>query len=501
MPSKCQWVYEWIFGTALPVLHPGTSLERVLLLVTDDDKQETRAANNNCGRGIDLHRSLPNARHRHCAWHKINRNFTEHATYKSKLSATKKRSHQDSIEVDTIVKWLWYFIKYYESPEEVDFAYQLLDLYLTEDQSSHFGTIDDNVRQDIQEFVVKHFHAHRTTLYESEFPSRMTLGNCTTSCNEAEHRVYKHHCQGPRPCDNVHKAAKKLNELNKTREGKKIRQVAHDMRSSLGKSEAREKVDDRLTDTCNKMLLSEHDAGNKHYSLHRPSEYQYYVKRSYFTSPSTAEDDLRLTEQQREALFDNIDPDDLFLPPPKKKSRKYLNSDAAYKKNVKEAIDSYKQMLKEQMKLIIPRFQRTRTVSVVEGQKPGEKVIFCDCPFFVKYGLACRHIYKVISRHPRVEDALPRWLIAFIHYYGRNQDMSQQFIHLSESCDKRGVTISAEDWSKISVEVPVGDVSKIPLEYFSCSLGKMRLCEPNHLLGKAALSIHSPHAPGSPCPL
>ena len=88
----------------------------------------------------------------------------------------------------------------------------------------------------------------------------------------------------------------------------------------------------------------------------RPSEYQYYVKRNYFTSPSTAEDDLRLTEQQREALFDNIDPDDLFLPPSKKKSRKYLNSDAAYKKNVKEAIDSYKQMLKEQMKLIIPRF-------------------------------------------------------------------------------------------------------------------------------------------------
>ena len=83
MPSKCQWVYEWMFGTALPVLHPGTSLSRVQILVTDDDKQETRAANNNCGRGVDVHRSLPNARHRHCAWHKINRNFTENAKYKS----------------------------------------------------------------------------------------------------------------------------------------------------------------------------------------------------------------------------------------------------------------------------------------------------------------------------------------------------------------------------------------------------------------------------------
>ncbi len=204
------------------------------------------------------------------------------------------------------------------------------------------------------------------------------------------------------------------------------------------------------------------------------------MKRNYFESPSTAEDDLHLTEQQRAALFDKIDPDDLCLPPVKKKSRKRQNSDATYKKDVEDAIESYKQMLKERMKFVIPRFQRTRTVSVVEGQQTGEKIIFCDCPFFAQYGLACRHIYKVISRHPRVEDALPRWLIAFIHYYGRNAEMSQKFVHLCESSDKRGVTLSAADWSRISEEYAVGDGSKMPLEYFSCSLGKMRLCEPNY---------------------
>jgi len=427
-----------------------------------------------------LHRSLPNARHRHCAWHKINRNFTENAKYKSKLSTVKKRSYKSAIEVDTIIKWLWYFIKYYESTEEVNFAYQLLDLYLTEDQTSHFGDIDDNVRQDIKEFITKNFHLHRTTLYESEYPSIMTLGNCTTSVNEAEHRVYKHHCLGPRPCDNVATAAKKINKLNKMREGTKTRQVAHDMRSSLGTSDAREMVDERLTDRCNKTLLSEHEAANKHYSLYRPSQFQFYVKRNYFASPSTAEDDLHLTEQQRAALFDKIDPNDLCLPPSKKKRRKQRNSDSTSNKDVEDAIESYKHMLKDQMKLIIPRFQRTRTVSVVEGQKPGEKIIICDCPFFARYGLACRHIYKVICRHPRVEDALPRWLIAFIHYYGRNEEISRQFLRLCKSSDKRGVTVSAADWATISEEYAVGDASKMPLEYFSCSLGKLRLCEPNY---------------------
>ncbi|KAL7449649.1 hypothetical protein ACHAWC_001688 [Mediolabrus comicus] len=94
------------------------------LLMTDDDKQETRAAQNNCGRGVDIHshRALRNAHHRHCAWHKINRNFTEHSSYKSHLSRTREKGYQSSVKVDTVVRWLWYFIKYYETPKEVNLS-------------------------------------------------------------------------------------------------------------------------------------------------------------------------------------------------------------------------------------------------------------------------------------------------------------------------------------------------------------------------------------------
>ena len=130
----------------------------------------------------------------------------------------------------------------------MELSYQLLDLYLTEDQTSHFGSIDDDVRMEIREFIVRHFHSNRSTLYESEYSCMMTLGNCMTSCNEAEHRVYKHHCQGPRPNDNVHKSANKLNDLNKKRDATRARKVAHDMRASVGKAETREKMDERLTD-------------------------------------------------------------------------------------------------------------------------------------------------------------------------------------------------------------------------------------------------------------
>ncbi|EJK65507.1 hypothetical protein THAOC_13618, partial [Thalassiosira oceanica] len=43
MPSKAQWAYQWIWGTAVPALHPGSVLSRVMLINCDADPQETRA--------------------------------------------------------------------------------------------------------------------------------------------------------------------------------------------------------------------------------------------------------------------------------------------------------------------------------------------------------------------------------------------------------------------------------------------------------------------------
>ena len=147
---------------------------------------------------------------------------------------------------------------------------------------------------------------------------------------------------------------------------------------------------------------------------------------------------------------------------------------------MKEVNASYKEMLKEQMKLVIARFERTRTVSVVDGPHSGEKVMICDCNFFVKYGLACRHMYTVICRYPKIQDALPRWLIAFIHCYGRNEIISRRFVELNQTSDKRGVPLSADDWASIDEQLRVGDTSSMPIEYFTCSLGKLRLCRPNY---------------------
>ena len=90
MPSKSQWAYDWFFGVAMPKLHPGDAIERVEIVLTDADKQETMAVENNVGGNLKPSlaelRLFKRALHRWCAWHRINRNFTQDSKYKPTLT-------------------------------------------------------------------------------------------------------------------------------------------------------------------------------------------------------------------------------------------------------------------------------------------------------------------------------------------------------------------------------------------------------------------------------
>ena len=127
----------------------------------------------------------------------------------------------------------------------------------------------------------------------------------------------------------------------------------------MGASEMQEKIDDRIVGYANKVLLDQHAKGNKRYFLHRPDESKFYLKRNYNAHPPTPEEDLHLAENELMSLIDKIiDSNDLCDPPPKKKSRK-MRTDSQYQEDVKAARSSYKVLLKEQLRQVIPRFERT----------------------------------------------------------------------------------------------------------------------------------------------
>ena len=272
MPSKCTWVYSWIFSNALPLLHPGTALNRVEQFIMDACPHETRAAEGVCGyRSVhitDQSKVLPNAHLRHCAWHKINRNLTEDSKYKAKFTAARKTSVRASIEVDTIVKWLWYFIKNYESKEEVDLAMKLMGYYLSEKQDDHYGEMPEDLRVDLRDFITKSFQYNSAKLFEASFSGLVTMSNCTSSVNESMHRAYKQHSQGPRPQHDIAESAKRIKNISNDNEIRKSKKIAADINSTHGKAKDRDERDSRLTEYCNDRLLNEYSEISK-YCCHR----------------------------------------------------------------------------------------------------------------------------------------------------------------------------------------------------------------------------------------
>jgi hypothetical protein len=66
---------------------------------------------------------------------------------------------------------------------------------------------------------------------------------------------------------------------------------------------------------------------------------------------------------------------------------------------------------------MIPNFARVRVVKVVEFQ--GKLYLVCSCGYFERHGLGCRHVYKVLGRPPKPEDAIVRWRIDYLRYYNK----------------------------------------------------------------------------------
>ena len=475
MPSKSTWVYSWIFRNALPVLHPGTALSRVQLFIMDACPQETRAAESVCGRGIvgmktppSQRKTLPNAHLRLCAWHKINRNFTNDPKYKSKISAARKSDVKTSVEIDVIIRWLWYFIKYYENEEEVNLAMRLLHYYLNEDeQTNKYGEIPGDLRMDIKEFITKGIQFN-TRLFESSYTGLMTMSNCTSSVNESQHRVYHHHSQGPKSGHDLAESFERINHITSTNQTSKSRIVASNMRSDFGKAKDREEKDFRLTDYCNDQLLNEFNQNIK-YCVHPVSETVFYVKRMYFEHPSTPDEELNLPHTICKILLDQMN-EELQQNMSSKAKKELRESWEAKFSHGKKGLEQYKELLARIMRHVIPRFERTRTVKIVPGLNADEKIIICDCNMMIKWGLACRHIYRILKRHPTVKDAKVRWLVGYGYYYGRNDKLSKQLMMMRDECKVEGVPLSSTELTGITERFRQVE-NAFPLEYFERSLG------------------------------
>lgn len=89
LPSCASWVFNWIFQDAMPTLLNQDSLNKLHLILVDDD--------HHCNSQIDLARKmkvLPNARFRLCKWHKVREIPNSENTFLNFLNRKKFRTSE-----------------------------------------------------------------------------------------------------------------------------------------------------------------------------------------------------------------------------------------------------------------------------------------------------------------------------------------------------------------------------------------------------------------------
>lgn len=475
MPSNATWIYSWLFEEAVPTLHPGTAIERVQLILTDACNQEFSAISNCIGKGKDMSKTYPMAWHRWCGWHRVNRNFTNNAKYKSLLAKVRESSVDNSIEISLITRFMWYCIKHYETEEELELAFKLMNQYLKEDQGSHKGEIDENTRVKIRDFFTNHFENKKLMLCEASFEGVMTFGNCTTGVSEAEHRAYKKSAGGVTPRDDLATCADKILSMDQAKTAKKDRKVVHSLKSQSGKAKDREKNANGLSDYINKKLGEEYKQRVDHLA-YRKCENSFYIKRDYSKFDDICSpDDVAAVQREAEELFSSVSESI--------DSEKSLAGKKSFKRKReslfgggKESMDEFKTLLCKQIQYVVPKFERTTIVKVVDipGSECNEKMLVCGrC--FKKTGHACKHIYRLINRFPTLTDAHIRWHLSYAHYYGRNGEMSKHFQDLRDKVDLPGIPITEKELHSLNVAFSVGSGDREE-DYFSRSLpGMLRL--------------------------
>ena len=132
-----------------------------------------------------------------CGFHRISRGLEFHPDHKSYLDSERSNCIWGRLEIDMLITFMWYFIKFYRTREEVEMASHLMNYYMREDdQSDHLAALKAATCSNIVEWLCKSFFIHSDMLFESSFEG-MTMCEVCTSINESWHRAVKRVEGGP----------------------------------------------------------------------------------------------------------------------------------------------------------------------------------------------------------------------------------------------------------------------------------------------------------------
>lgn len=114
----------------------------------------------------------------------------------------------------------------------------------------------------------------------------------------------------------------------------------------------------------------------------------------------------------------------------------------------------------------LPDFDRTRTVTIFIAtvKDMDYTCLHCDCYFFIRHKLLCRHIYAVTQNEPNHQHVFPECLKAYPLHMGRCSKFTKMCIELSSLFIENGCLLLSDKMDKVCENINA--MSQQPLDWF-----------------------------------
>ena len=378
MPSECSWVFHWIVHEAFPQIFRKETLHRVRLVLTDHDDKCYQQVESAIACGI-----LPNAVHRSCAWHKINRNW-EKDIYHS-VSKDPEQNLLDRAFIAECVDWFWTFPQMIETEEEEQHQIRSFQSYL----SAKKETVSSKVFDTTETFFTTYFVRDLKKICQRHYIDVPGSDTTTSTWAEIEFSSLVRSRGGPKTGMGIDRSAQSILTCHSFRVKRVRQECMRDLHtqhtSSLTRSQ--QKVSDGDQNETAQAHAYRVDAyGGLRAHLVRPKahllEKQWYqLMNYYFTEMNVA-----------------------TMECPSSVKRVFL-------------VRQFNKLNQENDE-VIRDYHRTRMVRLVSA---GPHDVFCcDCGMFQRTGVCCRHIFSITLDNPTPDHCAARCFKTFEAHYGKD---------------------------------------------------------------------------------
>jgi len=358
MPSRCAWVYNWIFGHVMPNLLGEEVCNRIQIVLTDGEPQMYRAFDQN----KRVH--YKSAIHQLCMYHLVLKGLE-----RCNLQGLQLLPVMNFMTTFKETVYSWMTVGSIENEKEFLDSKVWLEVWLEGHRTneSQLADICHNAVV-LQDFVTKSLLPHKERWLACLRQDHLNLLQCCTSALEGMNHTIKIKSSVPvTPCMSMYQSFVTMDQQSETRLTERKKIAMRKVQSYAPWATGSETVD-HVTDTCESEVRKNN---RERFCYHARASSQYTIQ----TLRRRGKDDTPIYCLQ-------------------------CNQD-----------DRFETCLACSDFSPVPRFVRIRTITFTPINGGTHYVVVCSCPYFGTHGIPCRHF--CVFSHIQLHHIHVRWRLDY----------------------------------------------------------------------------------------